>query len=162
MGKKNKKLKPVKAGPDEISEVHEKTVTERKVKNSTLKPGMGFHRFFKMLKIVMGVFCALTFIQFVIDGNITGLRLADMLINGLFAVLLLASAWLHEKKAGVYLFFTYGILEFAYAMANVLISAHNFGVNQDITNQLVSYPIGSAIMLVPIFIYYKKRMYLLK
>lgn len=123
---------------------------------------MGFHRFFQMLKIVMGVFQLLSVIQILMDGNFHGLRIVDFLCYALFAGLLLSSAFLHQKKAGVYLFFAYGIIELCYALANVLISAGNFGFTEDISVTLISYVIGSAVLLVPVYIYYRKRMHLLK
>ncbi len=177
MKKNYKKKRPARVEDTaaEISAGIEKKVTPAPVKPaempaggarrataSTLKPPMGFHRFFQMLKIVLGAFQLLSLIQILIDGNISGYRLIDAACYGLFAALLFGSAWLHQKKTGVYLFFAYGVLELAYAMTSVLISIRNFGMSQELSSRLISYPIGSAVFLIPVYLYYKKRMYLLK
>ncbi|MBE6122568.1 MAG: hypothetical protein E7190_07630 [Erysipelotrichaceae bacterium] len=150
----SKSLKNVKRSAD-----RDNTVSGGK---KTEEIPMGFHRFFQMLKIVMGVFQLFSVIQILMDGNISGLRIVDLLFYAVFAALLLASAFLHQKKTGVYLFFAYGIIELFYAMANVFVSAGHFGFTEDIFVTLLSYAIGSAVLLIPVYLYYKRRMHLLK
>ena len=78
----------------------------------------------------------------------------DLMFDMVKTVLLAVSVILHQKKAGAIAFLAYGAVQLLFAFAAVRIS----GVNDpDITTQLISVTIGTAVIFIPAALYYIHR-----
>lgn len=121
----------------------------------------GTHALLIWLKIILALSVGGNIYAYVHDG-ITGMEPWDIAVNVVFLILLVASVYFHSYKKGVYLFFAYGILELLYQFAVSFIAWKNGVFDGAVGNRLFEYTFFSALIMIPMYLYYRKKMYLLK
>jgi len=121
----------------------------------------GWHKLLLWVKIIL-IVSILGNIYYCLHDGLNGSDIYDFIFQIICLVLMAGSTFLHERKKGVYLFFGYGIFELLYQLL-VSFLAYRNGIFQDtVGNRLFEYVALSAVILIPTFIYYKKRIQLLK
>lgn len=148
MGKKKK----------QISREHAVKKREQEEERTALD---GLHRLLLWLKILL-IISVPGNLFFILRDGINGSDLYDLIFNLLFVALLGCSVYFHNSQKGVYSFFAYGILELLYEFLIAFLAAQK-GIFQEIVgNRLFEYIFFTAIILIPVFLYYRKRMKYLK
>ncbi len=117
----------------------------------------GAHRLLMWLKIVLAMSMAGN-LFFILHDGISGNDLYDLIANAVFLVLIAGSIWFHERKKGVYLFFAYGIIELLYEYLISFLAWKNGVFAETVGSRLFEYTFFTAIILIPLYFYYRKRM----
>ena len=121
----------------------------------------GWHNILIFIKLILIISVIGNIVAFSSDG-ISSADTADLAVNAVFLVLLVLTTVFHGYKKGVYFFFAYGILEVLYVIVISAIAAGKGIFAEAVGNRLIEYILFSALILIPTFVYYRKRMDLLK
>ena len=121
----------------------------------------GFHPLLLWVKAILIISLIGNIVAIVYNG-VGSNDVLDLIVNAVFLVLMILSFVFHQSRKGVYLFFAYGAGEILYQLLICLIAYQKGVFNEMIGNRLFEYTVFTAVILIPVFIYYKNRMHLLK
>lgn len=122
-----------------------------------LLPSMKFHSIFIYIKGFLLV-TAFTNLYMLFDRELSIIRTIDQGFYLMMVVLLSVSLIKHRSKVGVYLFYVYAMIEISLSYVTWVYTYINHSLTQDITTLVLSYTLGTLAYLIPIAIYYKKRL----
>ncbi len=133
-----------------------------KVQEKTEEPDlMGWHILLFWIKILLVTSYLFNIYAYVKDG-IQGSEMIDLLVYVVLLVLLIVSIVFHKKKLGVYTLFAFGITELLYNIVVMILASQKGVYDTVVGNRAFEYLAFSALILIPTFIYYRKRMHLFK
>lgn len=121
----------------------------------------GFHRMFPVLKGILIISLLGNIYYFLRDG-ISGTDLWDTVFNVFFLIMIVLSLVWHNRRKGVYCFFAYGIVELIYEYIICFLAWKNGVFDGAVGNRLMEYTVFTAVILIPLFFYYRKRIHLLE
>lgn len=120
-------------------------------------PSMKFHSIFIYIKGFLLV-TAFTNLYMLFDRELSIIRTIDQGFYLMMVILLSVSLIKHRSKVGVYLFYVYAMIELSLSYVTWVYAYINHSLTQDITTLVLSYTLGTLAYLIPIAIYYKKRL----
>ena len=142
----------------EITRIH---AEEKKKKQEEENALAGLHPLLVWLKLFLILSLGGNLFMILRDG-VGSNDIIDLIVNLVFLALLVLSIVWHERKKGVYCFFAYGILEILYQYLVAFLAWRNGVYDTFVGNRLIEYTVFTAAIMIPLFIYYRKRIGLLK
>lgn len=133
-----------------------------KVSNYDTNPhSMKFHKLLIYIKGFL-LITAFTNLFMLFDRNLSVMRVFDQIFYLVMVITLSISLLSHKRKIGVYLFYSYAMIELSLSYVTWGYAYVQNTLNQEITTLVLSYTLGTLAYLVPIVIYYNKRLKYLK
>ena len=158
MAKKKKNNRPAAPVKAETKPAQQSAVRTQAEETYDLK---GIHTILSWVKVILS-FSHAGSIFMILQNGVGQNDIWDLLFNILFLVLIILSFIFHKKRKGVFFFFGYGISELLYEFL-VSYIAYTKGIfNETVGNRLFEYTFFTALVLIPVYFYYRKRMHLLE
>lgn len=122
------------------------------------KNAAGYHQLLYFAKWFVMVFALIDLVSG-FGHEMTRALMIDQCFTLVKIILLVASVFMHDRKAGLWLFTVFMAAELGYFYLIVLLSGNVSGM---FSQQVSSYTIGTLVILVPTLLYYRNRQELLK